>query len=179
MMKSPHILEGDQAAAKCPGRALIVALDGVPPEAADYLLHRKPELCFVHLDDPDAAGHEYGWRSPEQCTAVARCDKYLGTLLSAIEKAGTLDETLLFVVSDHGGGKISNFGHGDAENPDYSHPLTTTVPWICCGPGIKHGHEIRTEVCICDTAATIAFMLGFEIPEAWQGKVVRDALSIH
>ncbi|MCK4591041.1 MAG: alkaline phosphatase family protein [Candidatus Latescibacteria bacterium] len=151
----------------------------VTTAAAECLRRDKPELCFVHFDDPDAAGHEYGWRSAEQCAAVARCDKQLGILLSALEEVGTREESLVFVVSDHGGGKISNFGHGDAENPDYSHPLTTTVPWICCGPGIKHGHEIRTEVSICDTAATVAFMLGFEIPEAWQGKVVRDALSIH
>jgi len=154
------------------------AEDSVPvvKEAASYLLHKKPELCFVHLDDPDAAGHKYGWRSHEQYAAVTRCDEYLGTLLSAIEKAGTLEETLILVVSDHAGGKRTDFAHGDANDWTYSHPLVTTVPWICCGPGVKRGHEIRTEVSICDTAATVAFMLGLGVPEAWQGKVVRDAL---
>ncbi|UCD58332.1 MAG: alkaline phosphatase family protein, partial [Candidatus Hydrogenedentota bacterium] len=149
----------------------------VVKEAADHLQSEKPELCFVHLDDPDAAGHQYGWRSAEQCAAVTRCDEYLGTLLSALEEAGTLEETLLFVVSDHAGGKKTEFLHGDAEDWTYSHSLVTTVPWICCGPGIKRGHEIQTAVSIRDTAATVAFMLGLSIPEMWQGKIVRDALS--
>ncbi len=151
----------------------------VVKEAADYLLSEKPELCFVHLDDPDAAGHKYGWRSAEQCAAVARCDQYLGTLLSALEKTGTLEETLIFVVSDHAGGKRTAFLHGDAEDWTYSHPLVMTVPWICCGPGVKKGHEIQTAVSICDTAATVAFILGLRIPEMWQRKIVRDALSTY
>ena len=144
--------------------------------AADCLLRKRPELCFVHLDDPDHAGHEHGWRSDEQCAAVSRCDAHLGTLLCALTEAGTLEETVVFVVSDHAGGKLTAFAHGDADDPDYSDPLTTTVPWICCGPGVKQEHEIAEPVSIMDTAATAAYLLGWAIPETWEGKVVRDAL---
>ena len=149
----------------------------VAREAAEYLLCQQPGLCFVHLDDPDHAGHQHGWRSDEQCAAVARCDEHLGTLLGAMERAGTLREALIFVVSDHAGGMINNFCHGTADDPNYSHPLTTTVPWICRGPGVKKAHEIRTDVSICDTAATAALVLGLRIPESWQGQPVRDALE--
>ena len=148
----------------------------VTREASEYLLRDKPELCFVHFDDPDHAGHKHGWRSDRQCAAVARCDGQLGMLLGALAQAGTLAETVVLVVSDHAGGKITDFAHG-TEDPTYSHPLVTTVPWICCGPGVKQGCEIGAEVSVRDTAPTVAFLLGLTIPESWQGKVLRDALQ--
>ncbi|MFH1006918.1 MAG: alkaline phosphatase family protein, partial [Candidatus Latescibacterota bacterium] len=156
------------------------AQDSAPvvQEAARYLAEHRPEFCFVHLDDPDAAGHQYGWRSPEQIASVARCDLYLGILLGALEQAGTRQETLVLVVSDHADGMKTNFLHGDGDDWTYSHPIVTTVPWIACGPGIKHGHRIQGDVSICDTAATVAHVLGLEIPTTWQGKMVEEALVI-
>ncbi len=145
-------------------------------EACAYLLREDPRLCFVHLADPDAAGHKHGWRSEEQCAAVARCDAHLGVLLGALEERGWLQETLVVVLSDHAGGMVTEFLHG-CDDPTYSHPLVTTVPWICCGPGVKKGHEIGAEVSICDTAPTAALLLGLKIPESWQGRVVSDALT--
>ena len=82
------------------------------------------------------------------------------------------------VVSDHGGGMKSPKGHGDAEDWTYSHNLTRTVPWICCGPGIKKGHELSCDVSICDTAPTVAHLLRLDVPEVWQGKIVAEAIEI-
>ena len=144
-------------------------------EACRHLLREEPQLCFVHLDDPDAAGHKHGWRSQEQFAAVARCDEHLGKLLGALEASGRPYETAVVVVSDHAGGKATQFLHG-CSDPAYGHPLVTTVPWICFGPGVKKGYEIPSEVSIRDTAPTVAALLGLEIPESWQGRVVRDAL---
>ena len=149
----------------------------VTAAAIDCLHRDKPNFCFVHFDDPDAAGHEHGWESAEQCAAVTRCDKQVGELLNAMTEAGMRDESLVFILSDHGGGQINNISHGDPEDWQFSHPVNTTVPWICCGPGIKQAHEIRTDVSICDTAATAAHMLNLDIPASWQGKVVWDALT--
>ena len=149
----------------------------VVAEACSHLVEAGPELCFVHLGEPDKAGHEHGWRSREQFEAVSRCDERLGLLLETLRETGRLDETLVVVLSDHGGGEETNFLHGRVEDPAYSHPLNTTIPWVCCGPGVKEGHEIAVAVSICDTAPTVAFLLGLELPTSWQGTVVREALS--
>jgi bisphosphoglycerate-independent phosphoglycerate mutase (AlkP superfamily) len=149
----------------------------VAEAAVDYLLTAAPELCFVHFDDPDHAGHKHGWRSDEQCTATAQCDEQLGALLDALEQTGMQEETVVLVASDHAGGMKSTFGHGDAADPGYDHPLVTTVPWILSGPGVRRGLEIRSDVSICDTAPTVARLLGLETPAAWKGKVVREAID--
>ncbi len=147
--------------------------------AAECLRRDKPHFCFVHFDDPDETGHVHGWQSAEQCAAVARCDEQIGVLLGAMEETGTREETVVFVMSDHGGGdgEIGSRCHGFSDDPDYSHPANTTVPWICCGPGVRRGHEIEADISICDTAATVAHMLKLPVPPAWQGRVAWEALD--
>ena len=44
-------------------------------------LYRGPELLFVHLSDPDIAGHTVGWMSAPYRAAVRRADAALGRVL--------------------------------------------------------------------------------------------------
>lgn len=81
----------------------------VSDEAAIFLEKERPELTFVHFSDPDDAGHSEGWLSTAQMTAAREADQCLGTLIRALERAGTLDETLIIVLADHGG---HGRGHG-------------------------------------------------------------------
>ena len=144
--------------------------------ATEYCRKHKPEFCFIHFDDPDHAGHAHAWRSPEQYRAIGGCDEYVGQLLQALEETGTLSETAIFIVSDHAGGQVTPYLHGTGEDPDYSHPLTRTVPWICAGPGVKSGYVIDAAVSILDTTPTIAALLGLRQIAEWEGRVLSEIL---
>ena len=67
-----------------------------------YASRRPPDVLTVHLVDCDSMRHWYGTDSGEAHAAMERLDARVGRIVAAIEKAGTLGETLICVVSDHG-----------------------------------------------------------------------------
>ncbi|MEM0960980.1 MAG: alkaline phosphatase family protein [Bacteroidota bacterium] len=86
---------------------------------------------FLHLQDPDAAGHEFSWdlgQGSFYLDGVRRVDNRLGLLLDLIESHPVLiGRTALVVTSDHGG---SDFNHA-ADEPEHY-----TIPFYVWGPGI-------------------------------------------
>ena len=90
--------------------------------------------AFVHLRDPDTAGHLYGWRLwgwHPYMRAVRRVDGYLGTILDAIESTPELaGHTALVVTADHGGR-----GHTHSAGD----PQHYTVPFYVWAPGVPPG----------------------------------------
>jgi predicted AlkP superfamily pyrophosphatase or phosphodiesterase len=135
----------------------------VADEAAQYLVTEKPALAFVHFSDPDEFGHSKGWMSPAQIKAIAQSDKCLGVLYEALEKSGLVEDTLIIVSADHGG---HNKVHSGAK------PIDRLIPWIACGPGVREGFHIPTEISTVDTAATALSALGLPIPPEIAGKPV-------
>lgn len=103
----------------------------------------------------DHAGHSYGHGSAEYRAAVSEADRLIGVVMDAIAGAGLAEETLVLVTADHGGkGK----GHGGSTMEEIE------IPWIIAGPGVARGREIQVPVNIFDTAVTIAWALGLEVP---------------
>jgi len=125
-------------------------------------------LMFVEFAEGDTAGHEKGWMSREQLDVYAREDKGLGEMLLTLQGKGMYDDTLIMVVSDHG-------GHDQTYGTDI--PEDMTIPWIVSGPGIVPG-ELSTQVYIMDTAATAAYALGLSIPPEWDGIPVYEAFGM-
>jgi predicted AlkP superfamily pyrophosphatase or phosphodiesterase len=77
--------------------------DDMRTRIAEYVIERKrPALMLVHLFDFDHFQHDHGPFSPEAFRMLEKSDAYLGRLLEAARRAGTLGETAVFVVSDHG-----------------------------------------------------------------------------
>jgi predicted AlkP superfamily pyrophosphatase or phosphodiesterase len=133
-----------------------------------HLLANKPNLLFVHLTDPDAAGHSYGWISAQYGRGVLRADHALDRLMQAADNAYGAGQYTLIVTADHGG---NGKDHGS------DHPLDVTIPWIAWGRGVLPG-EIRTStVRTMDTAATVLFLLGVDEPSRWAGVPVRAAFT--
>ena len=86
---------------------------------------------FVHLRDPDAAGHLFTWsmrRGSRYLRSVQDSDARIGTLLDTVESDPRLrGRTVVIVTADHGG---TGRGHrADRE-------LHYTVPFYVWGPGI-------------------------------------------
>lgn len=134
--------------------------------AAKYIATVHPHLCFVHLPDPDVAGHKFGWLSPQHIRAIEDCDKAVGTLVSALNDSKVIDDTVVILTSDHG-------GHATPHGSDFEEDIF--VPWIMAGRGVHIGHELNTSIIIMDTAPTVAYVLGLETPKEWRGKPVREA----
>ncbi|HEX3880101.1 MAG TPA: alkaline phosphatase [Bryobacteraceae bacterium] len=74
--------------------------------ALRYWNENHPDLLFVHLDNVDHAGHEYGWATKEYYSAVEEADFNIGKLLDALLAT---PNTYVLITSDHGG---KSRGHG-------------------------------------------------------------------
>jgi arylsulfatase A-like enzyme len=137
----------------------------VIPDVIQYLQHLRPNLLFVHIGEPDYAGHVLGWMSMGYGWAVRRADAAVAEILRAAEAAYGADGFTLLVTSDHGGHGRS---HGSADARD------VLVPWLVYGRGVAPGHA--TGVRTVDTAATVLWLLGVPIPDHMDGRPVAGSL---
>lgn len=132
-----------------------------------YLAEARPHLLFVHLREPDAAGHTYGWMTPEYGAAVRAADHALARLISASDHAFGRGAYTLIVTADHGG---HGFSHGSDDERD------VTIPWIAWGRGVRPG-PLDGRVQTVDTAATVLWLLGLHEPSEWAGTPVIPAFD--
>jgi arylsulfatase A-like enzyme len=133
-----------------------------------YLAESRPNVLFVHLSDPDTAGHESGWMGTEYLQAVKVADSALARLLAAADTAYGGGNFSIIVSADHGG---HDRGHGTDD------PLDVTIPWIVWGRGVKVGALDGVTVRTMDTAATVLWLLGLKEPTDWQGKPIVEAFQ--
>jgi hypothetical protein len=95
------------------------------------LVESPAAYTFVHLRDPDATGHWWGWsvrRGSRYLRAVRRADGRLGRILDAIEADDRLrGRTAVVVTADHGGSGRHHLG----ERREHY-----TVPFYVWGPGV-------------------------------------------
>ena len=70
--------------------------------AVDTIRRKRPNLLLMHLIDLDSAKHSHGTRSREVRDAHARMDRRIGQVLQGVKDAGLIDDTVFFIVGDHG-----------------------------------------------------------------------------
>lgn len=134
----------------------------------DYLAKNRPEFSMIIYDSPDAEGHKYGWGSEPYMERMTELDAHLARIVETTKRIGMYDDTIFIIVSDHGG---TGTGHGGTSMAEMEAPL------ILFGRGVKSGHEIAATVMRYDTAPTIAYIFGAEMPEVWRGKPIREAFE--
>lgn len=126
------------------------------------------DLTVVHLQDLDTLGHSYGWMSEKYLQGATRIDGFLQDIFRALESAGLLGGTAIFLVADHGG---VNYEHGEDV------PEVRDVPWMVLGPRTPRGKRILTPVRIHDTAPTILQVLGLPVPSRMEGRTVPEVFA--
>lgn len=141
---------------------------GCTPYAVQYIKEKKPNLCAIIFDEPDGAGHKYGWTSPEYYDKISFLDSCLKQIVDAIEEAGIMDETVLIVTADHGG---INKGHGGKTMEEMQ------IPVVFYGKGVRKGHVITESTMIFDLAGTIAHLLEVEQPQVWISRPMLSAFE--
>lgn len=97
---------------------------------------------FLHLRNPDSAGHGSGWNISPGSTyldAVMTVDDLIGDVLDHVESNATLNgKTAIVLTADHGGilGSGTHSPPTDAEN--------YTIPFYVWGPGVDPGTDLYT-----------------------------------
>lgn len=134
---------------------------------AKEVIDSKPNFAFIYFSEPDSTGHGIGWGTPEYQAMLTTIDGFVGELLAQIEAAGIADDTVVVFSADHGG---TGKGHGDKLMEHME------VPFLLYGKGVKAG-EITDVVVHYDLAATIAWVLGAKLPQAWRGIPVKSAFN--
>jgi arylsulfatase A-like enzyme len=131
----------------------------------EHLAGARPNVLFVHLTDPDRAGHSSGWMSSDYGRAVRETDAALATLVAAADTAYGSGNYSVIVTADHGG---HDYSHGSDDVRD------VTIPWIAWGRGVSAG-QIGGDIETVDTAATVLWLLGVPPPAQWDGTPVTHA----
>jgi len=144
--------------------------DEATEKAREYIVAKKPNFLFIHLDHVDGAGHRYGYKSDDYLKVVANCDSLIGRIVESVRAAGMAENTLIMVVSDHGG---FNKGHGGESTCEVD------VPIILYGSGIKRNYTVQQAVYVFDVGATAAFALNLKVPHAWTGRPVLAVFEGH
>lgn len=160
------VLPGAPRDVEVPRGSEVVLAPRIVEQVLHYLSFRRPHLLFVHLSDPDIAGHAFGWMSPSYRWGVRRADAAVEAVRQAAVRAYGGD-VVVIVTADHGGHRGS---HGSDAEED------VLIPWIAWGRGVVPG-EIPCVVRTTSTAATALWLLGLPVPEAWQGSPVEAAFG--
>lgn len=135
--------------------------------ARSWPVHRY-KFTFIHLREPDRAGHKHGFMSEPYMHAVREADQAIGSMMRTIAASGVAGQTAVIVTSDHGG-----FGttHWEDHAEDY------VIPWLCVVPGAAHGARLDDRaITVYDTAPTIAALLNLPPVPVTSGTVVTDCL---
>lgn len=137
-------------------------------KAERYITAARPTLVAVCFDQLDHAGHSEGHDTPAYYATLERIDGYVGRIIEATKRAGIYDNTIFVMTADHGGvGK----GHGGKSL------LEMEIPFIISGKGIKALGAFTEPMMQYDTAATLAYALGLDIPQAWRGHAATWAFA--
>jgi hypothetical protein len=102
----------------------------------DLLEHHRRAFTFVHLSEPDTAGHDSGWMSQDYLDAVSLSDGLIGDLMRTLEnhpdKLGK--HTVLIVTADHGG--------SGADHDEAARLRNYRVPFLVWGPSVASGRNL-------------------------------------
>jgi arylsulfatase A-like enzyme len=96
---------------------------------------------------------------------ISHLDEQVGRILSALERLGEAERTLVVFASDHGLA-IGSHGLRGKQNM-YEH--TVGVPLIVAGPGVPEGARRDAQVYLRDLYPTACELAGVEVPSWAQG----------
>jgi predicted AlkP superfamily pyrophosphatase or phosphodiesterase len=142
--------------------------DAAVDAAVRTIKEHKPLFTFLHLDEPDGVGHGIGHHTSEYYVELKNVDDRIGRIKQAVKDAGIEDETIIIVTSDHGG---MDKGHGGKSLDEVQ------IPWVIVGPSVVENLELKSSIITYDTGATIAWILGLEVPQAWRGQAITEAFG--
>jgi arylsulfatase A-like enzyme len=98
---------------------------------------------------------------------IRQLDDELAELFADLEEEELLENTLVFITSDHG---EEFFDHGDFLHGRTLYQELVHVPLLVLGPGLPEGLRVREPVSLVDLVPTILALLGLPEPDAIEGE---------
>ncbi len=116
-------------------------IDGNQPRLVDKaiadLKNNERDFTFLHLSLTDAAGHKYGFMSPQYLEAAERMDDLVGEVLDAIDDSSALSASVrVIITADHGGGRKAHSHYDPKKYVNYR------VPFMVWGEGVEAGANL-------------------------------------
>lgn len=132
--------------------------------AIRYINENDFSMLYFQFDSVDDEGHDHGYGNAEHLAMITVNDSYIGRVVSAIEKRGWLEDTLIIVEADHGGTPDPHHGgHGGWSDAEKYVFFAATGGNVC--------HTELTDMMVRDTAPAILHALGIPQPQYWNGRV--------
>jgi hypothetical protein len=125
------------------------------------------DFFFLYFGNLDWTGHDHGWCSPEYIIEMSNINKYIETVFDRLTELGIMDDTYIFINTDHGGTYHQPW-HGEMNDDNL------VIPMFVKGPGIKKNYEMKSHVKDMDTTPTIMKILGLQPNEYWKGKIIDE-----
>lgn len=92
-------------------------------------------FTFLHLKNPDSAGHRSGWMTRSYLGAVRRADALVGRVLDVIAASpDRSSDTVVILTADHGGWKD--------DHSDIRRLANARVPFAAWGAGVAQGADL-------------------------------------
>ena len=129
--------------------------------AVNYIIQNHPTFFFIYFGGLDETGHKKGWYTPDYYEFANTLDSCIYNIIEATKEAGIYEDTVFVLTSDHGG---VDKGHGGSSLDEMQ------SPFVVYGKGIQRNVEITDAMMQYDVAATVAYLLGLETPQAWVGR---------
>ncbi len=88
-------------------------------------------FTFLHFEEPDEQGHQFGEGSPEYTKAIIENDRRLGEVIAKLKQLGRYSKTAIIVTTDHGfddGQKSHLNAHHTFLVSNLTHLKKTSVP---------------------------------------------------
>lgn len=137
-------------------------------KAFETYLQDRPEVLFLSMDVTDHLGHTFGHESQEYFDGITFFDTLIGDFVRKLEERGWMDDTVILITADHGG---IGYGHGGDTMAEFE------IPIILYGKGVTKGKVLQRTSMIYDVAATVAGLLGVELPWECRGKFLDEAFG--
>lgn len=134
----------------------------------DTLERYKPEVFCIIFNQPDAAGHRFGWDTPKYEACINELDGRVVQIFDSLRLIGSLDDVVVIISGDHGG---LNRLHGGTDPREQLHPF---IVW---GKGVKRGFEIADVTTNADIPATMLWLADIPLPQSWRGRPVLSAFD--
>ena len=155
--------------------------DSVQADAISWLDKRDPDQPFfawIHFYDPHnpyKAPDDYRNLFPgrEYMAEIAWTDHVVGQIVQHVKASGALDNTWIFIMSDHGEGLGS---HGEAMHAVLIYDAMTHIPMIVRPPGGTPMRKVDDAISLVDIAPTIAALAGAKPLEGIDGTDLGPAL---
>ncbi|MGE3181748.1 MAG: alkaline phosphatase family protein [Phycisphaerae bacterium] len=142
--------------------------DEIVAACLGYLAEDDPDFIFLHLRDPDSAGHRDGWLSDAYFAAVGKADEHLARVIDAATE-NAARPTYVLVTADHGGENNSHF---------WNTPSVRRIPWVLLGPGVRTAADVTGVVFTADTMPTALALLGLHVPCNLDGRDMTPLLLV-